>query len=192
MQERDMKILQLVSETRLCTTKQIQETLFQGVVSRVCYRRLQSLTDSNLIKRKYYRVDNKNIYVYFLDKPPGKKNLKHDLLISEFYTQLIKNGYEIISFEKNPIVAGIIPDAEIWFKKKESDKIYSLFLEIQLSEHDCIKKYYNLSSKAKRKIPATLYIVADKKINMQKLRDFEIILDDLEMKKIKETFEQKK
>lgn len=188
MQERDLKILQFISDTRLCTTKQIQDTLFQGVVPRVCYRRLQSLTDSNLIKRKYYRIDNKNMYVYFLDKPPGKKNLKHDLLITEFYTQLIKNGYEIVSFEKNPIVAGIISDAEIWFKNKESDKIHSLFLEVQLSEHDCIKKYYNLSSKVKKDIPATLYIVSDKKINIQKLRDFKVILDDLEMKKINQTF----
>lgn len=188
MQERDMKILQLISDTRLCTTKQIQEALFQGVVPRVCYRRLQSLIDSNLVKRKYYRIDNKNMYVYFLDKPPGKKNLKHDLLITEFYIQLIKNGYEIISFEKSPIVAGIVPDAEVWFKSKESDKIYSSFLEVQLSEHDCLKKYYNLSSKANRKIPSTLYIVSDKKNTIQKLRDFQVVLDDLEMKKINQTF----
>lgn len=188
MQERDMKVLQLISDTRICTTKQIQEALFQGVVPRVCYRRLQSLTDSDLVKRKYYRIDNKNVYVYFLDKPPGKKNLKHDLLISEFYSQLIKNKYEIISFEKNCSVAGIIPDAEIWFKKKESDKIYSLFLEIQLSSHCCQRKYFNLKDKVNRDIPSILYIVSDKKIDIQKLRHFQTIVDNLEMEKIKTTF----
>lgn len=191
MTDRELLILDYLSNVRASTTKQIQDIFFIGLHHSVSYRVLNGLVDSKLINRKFYRIGNKNTHVYYLDKAPGKRNIDHDLLITEFYTQLIKNGYEIISFEKNPIVAGIIPDAEIWFKEKESDKIHSLFLEVQLSEHDCIKKYYNFSSKVKRDIPATLYIVSDKKINIQKLRDFEIILDDLEMKKIKETFKQK-
>lgn len=188
MTNRELLILDYLSKVRISTTKQIQSIFFQGLHHSVSYRVLQGLVDSKLIKRKFYRVGEKNYHVYFLDKPPGKKNLKHDLLITEFYTQLIKNGYEIISFEKNPLVAGIISDAEIWFKNKESDKIHSLFLEVQLSEHDCIKKYYNLSNKVNRDIPTILYIVSDKKINIQKLRDFKVILDDLEMKKINQTF----
>ena len=188
MTNRELLILDYLSKVRISTTKQIQDIFFQGLHHSVSYRVLKGLVDSKLIKRKFYRVGEKNYHVYFLDKPPGKKNLKHDLLITEFYTQLIKNGYEIISFEKNPLVAGIISDAEIWFKEKESDKIHSLFLEVQLSEHDCIKKYYNLSSKVNRDIPAILYIVSDKKINIQKLRDFKIVLDNLEMKKINQTF----
>ena len=188
MTNRELLILDYLSKVRISTTKQIQIIFFQGLHHSVSYRVLQGLVDSKLIKRKFYRVGEKNYHVYFLDKAPGKKNLKHDLLITDFYAQLIKEGYEIISFEKNPIVAGIIPDAEVWFKSKESDKIYSSFLEVQLSEHDCIKKYYNLSSKANRKIPSTLYIVSDKKINIQKLRDFKIVLDNLEMKKINQTF----
>lgn len=187
MQERDMKILQFISDTRICTTKQIQDVLFQGVVNRVCYKRLQSLADSGLLKRKYYRVNDKNIYVYFLDKAPAKRTLDHDLLITEFYVELIRNGYEIISYEKNPLVAGIIPDAEIWFRK--NNKTFSLFLEVQLSTgHDCIKKYYNLSNKVKRELPATLYIISDKRIDMHKLKDFKVVIDTLKIEKLNETF----
>lgn len=187
MTERELLILDYLSKVRISTTKQIQEIFFKELHHSVSYRVLQGLIDSNLIKRKYYRTNNKNTHVYFLDKAPGKRNLDHDLLITGFYVELIKNGYEIIAYEKNPMLAGIIPDAEIWFRK--NNKTFSLFLEVQLSTgHDCIKKYYNLSNKVKRQLPATLYIVSDKKINIQKLKDFNIIVDDLEMKKIKDIF----
>ena len=189
MTERDKKILLFLSQSRIATRKQIQDILFQDTCMYVPIRRLKVLADNKLLSRAYYKLENKSIcYVYYLDKKPSKKRIKHELLITEFVVQLIKNGYEIISFEKNKTVAGIIPDAEIKFKSIESDKIYSLFLEIQLSDHDCIKKYFNIRQKAKREIPAMLYIVTDKKINIQKLRDLDIVLDNLEMKKIKETF----
>ena len=186
MQERDMKILQFISDTRVCTTKQIQDILFPNVVPRVCYKRLQALVDSKLVKRKYYRVDEKNIYVYFLDKAINKRILKHELMITEFVVQLIKEGYEIITFEKSPNIADIIPDAEIHFKK--DNRTYSLFLEVQLSNNPFIEKYYNLKDKVKREIPNTLYIVTDQFTKVEKLRYFDVVVDDLEMKKIKEIF----
>lgn len=187
MTSRELLILDYLSKVRIATTGQIQEIFFKGLHHSVSYRVLNGLIDSHLIKRKYYRTNNKNTHVYFLDKPPSKRTLDHDLLITGFYVELIRNGYEIISYEKNPMIAGIIADAEIWFKK--NNKTYSLFLEVQLSTgHDCIKKYYNLSNKVKRELPGTLYIISDKKIDMHKLRDFKIIIDTLKMKKINETF----
>lgn len=188
MTDRELLILDYLSNVRASTTKQIQDIFFIGLHHSVSYRVLNGLVDSKLINRKFYRIGNKNTHVYYLDKAPGKRNIDHDLLITEFYTQLIKNGYEIISFEKNPIVAGIIPDAEIWFKEKESDKIHSLFLEIQLSSHCCQRKYFNLQDKVSRDIPTTLYIVSDKEINIQKLRYFRTVTDNLKMEKIKTTF----
>lgn len=186
MTERELLILDYLSKVRIATTGQIQEIFFKGLHHSVSYRVLNGLIDSHLIKRKYYRTNNKNTHVYFLDKAPGKRTLDHDLLITEFYVELIKNEYEIISYEKNPMIAGIIADAEIWFRK--NNKTYSLFLEVQMSQHDCIKKYFNLSSKVERKLPSTLYIVSDKKIDIHKLRDFKVVIDTLDMKKINETF----
>ena len=113
--------------------------------------------------------------MYYLDKAPSKRNLQHDLLITEFMVQLILNGYEIISFEKSPIIGGIVPDAEIWTNKG------GIFLEVQLSPHECIKKYFNLKHKVKRDIPSTLYIVTNQKIDTPKLRDMRIIIDNLSM-----------
>lgn len=96
--ERDINIINFVRNTKICTTEQIQNVLFQGVVPRVCYRRLQSLIDSNLIKRKYFRINNKNIYIYYASKLPSKKNMKHDLLITEIAVQLINHNFEIIKY----------------------------------------------------------------------------------------------
>ena len=89
MQERDIKILEFMTQVRYCTNENIQDVFFQGLNHNVCYRRLNYLIDCKLIKRAYYRYMNKNIYVYYLDKKPSKRNIEHDLLITEFYIQLI-------------------------------------------------------------------------------------------------------
>lgn len=186
MTDRELLILDYLSKVRISTTGQIQDVFFNGLHHSVSYRVLKGLVDSGLIKRKYYRLSNKNTHVYYLDKAPGKRTLDHDLLITEFYVELIRNGYEVISYEKNPTVAEIIPDSEVWFRK--NNKTYSLFLEVQMSQHDCIKKYYNLSTKVKREFPTILYIISDKKIDMHKLRDFKVVIDNLKMEKLNETF----
>ena len=71
MQERDIKILEFMTQVRYSTNENIQDVFFQGLNHNVCYRRLNYLIDCKLIKRKYYHVDNKNIYVYYLDKKPS-------------------------------------------------------------------------------------------------------------------------
>ena len=181
--DRDRNILLFLSQTRLATTKQIQRVFFNNLHHSIVYNRLSYLVDCKLLKRKYFNLEGKrNIYIYYLDKFPAKKTIKHDLKITEFYVQLIENNYEIISFEKNPIIAGIIPDAEVWVRK--NNKEFGIFLEIQFANHDCQKKYYNLNSKVNKKIPNILYIISDKDITIQKLRDFKTIIDNLEMENI--------
>lgn len=187
-QDRDLEILKFLTRVRIATNQDIQQVFFNGLNPCVCYRRLSHLVECDAIKRAYYNFGrNKNIYIYYLDKKPSVKILEHDLLITKFVVNLIKEGYEILEFEKTPIVAGVKPDAEIWFKKNNVK--YGLFLEVQLSTtHSCQEKYYNMKSKVDRKIPSTLYIVSDKEIIIRKLRDFKTVLDNLEMEKISSTF----
>ena len=181
--DRDRNILLFMSQTRLATTKQIQRVFFHNLHHSIVYNRLTYLVDCKLLKRKYFNLEGKkNIYIYYLDKVPSKKTIKHDLKITEFYVKLIENNYEIISFEKNPIVAGIIPDAEAWVKR--DNRTFGIYLEVQMANHNCIKKYYNLNSKVNKKIPNILYIISDKDITIQKLRDFKTIIDNLEMENI--------
>lgn len=194
MRERDMKILKFISDVRICTNEDIQESFFKGLNKNVCYRRLNYLVECKLIKRSYYNMGkNKNIYIYYLDKKPSVKILKHDLLITKFLVKLISEGYEIIEFEKSPCLGetltnSIIPDAIIKFKSS-NDKIRYIFLEVQLSEHDCIKKYYNIKSKVKAEIPNTLYIVTNQQMKHTSLRDLRVVIDDLSFRKVKFYFE---
>ena len=183
MQERDIKILEFMTQVRYCTNENIQDVFFQGLNHNVCYRRLNYLIDCKLIKRNYYHVDNKNIYVYYLDKKPSKRLLQHELLVTQFLVSLIKQGYELLSFEKTPKVADIIPDGTISFKS--GDKVKQLFLEVQLSSGDCIKKYRNIKRKVDYELPSTLYIVTDKEIKYTPLREINILTDDLNMSKLK-------
>ena len=183
MQERDIKILEFMTQVRYCTNKNIQDLFFQGLNHNVCYRRLNYLIDCKLIKRAYYRYMNKNIYVYYLDKKPSKRLLQHELLVTQFLVSLIKQGYELLSFEKTPKVADIIPDGVVSFKS--GDKVKQLFLEVQLSSGDCIKKYRNIKRKVDYELPSTLYIITDKEIKYTPLREINILIDDLNMSKLK-------
>ena len=112
-----MKTLEVLTQLRFMTVKQIQETIFSKKSPSICYKRLDHLIKCKLIKRKYYNLGEKsNAYVYYLDKAPKKKNLKHELLVSQFVTELIKQDFEILDIEKTPIYKGFIPDAIIKFK----------------------------------------------------------------------------
>ena len=185
MQERDMKILKFISDVRICTNEDIQQAFFKGLNRNICYRRLNYLIDCKLIKRSYFNIGkNKNIYIYYLDKKPSVKILNHDLLITKFLVNLIIEGYEILEFEKSPVVGEIIPDAMIKFKSS-NDKIKHIFLEVQLSSNDCVKKYYNIRSKVNYDIPAVLYIVTNQEMKNTKLRDLKVVIDDLNFSKVK-------
>lgn len=182
--ERDMMILELLTKLRFMTVKQIKDIIFPKVSPSVCYRRLEYLTTNKMINRKYYNLDKKtNAYVYYLDKPPKKKSLKHELLVSQFVTELIKQGHEIIEIEKGPIYRGIIPDAIIKFKKVDGS-IKHLFLEIQLSKHDCISKYYNINPNKDPNIPEILYVITDKPQENHQIRNLRIVIDTLDFKKL--------
>jgi len=185
-----MKILKFISDVRVCTNEDIQQAFFEGLSMNICYRRLNYLIDCKLVKRSYFNMGkNKNIYVYYLDKKPSVKILNHDLLITKFLVNLINQGYEILEFEKSPCIGetisdSIIPDAIVKFKSS-NDKVKHIFLEVQISNHDCVKKYYNIRSKVKDDIPNTLYIVTNQEIKNTKLRDLKVVIDDLNFNKVK-------
>ena len=186
--ERDMKILEALTQLRFMTVKQIQDTIFSKKSPSISYKRLDHLIKCKLIKRKYYNLGEKsNAYVYYLDKAPKKKNLKHELLISQFYVELKKLNYEILSFEKTPIFNGFIPDGIVTFKT-DKNQVKKMFLEVQLSKHDCISKYYNINPTNDPGIPSYLWVVTDQEQQQHSIRNLRIIVDDLKMTKLRNYF----
>ena len=181
MTDRDFKILELLTSIRYATTRQIRDTIFPSLNSSVCYKRLNYLTSNKLILRRYYNLGgNSNSYVYFLDRPPKKKNLTHELLVSQFVVELTKLGLDILEITKTPIYKGIKPDMIVRIRTK-AGKERMIFLEVQLSKHDCVSKYFNLY---REDTPAILYIVTNNRIEPQQIRGMRVIIDDVNFKKL--------
>ena len=181
---RDMRVLELLTQLRYMTTKQLKDTIFKDVSYSVCYRRLSYLSGNKLINKKYYNIDkNTNSHVYYLDYLPSKKNLKHELLVSQFVVELTKQGHDILEIEKTPIYKGIKPDLIVKFRKSDGT-IKHLFLEVQLSNHDTIGKYLNINSTGRGDIPNLLYVVTDKPQKPIQIRNLRIVIDTLDFKKL--------
>lgn len=179
--ERDMRVLELLTQLRYMTTRQLKDTIFNDVSYSVAYRRLDYLSSNKLINKKYYNIGkNTNSYVYYLDRPPSKKNLKHELLVSQFVVELTKLGLDILEVGKGQIYRGIKPDLIARIRTK-AGKDRVIFLEAQLSKHDCISKYFNLYE---GDTPAILYIVTDNKIDPPQIRGMRVIIDTLDFKKL--------
>lgn len=187
MQERDLKILDFITKVRVCTREQIQEIYFPQIHQNVPMRRLKYLVDNDYLKRSYFNInDNKNVYVYYIDKKPSKRLLKHDLLITDFATKLILEGYEIIDFKKSIVVGDVIPDAYLQIRKNGKTK--SLLLEMQLSGHDCIKKYYNFKETVLEHtewpVMPRLFVITNNQDIITDLQDISVITDNLDMYKV--------
>ncbi len=183
--DRDIQILNFLDKVRLATKEQIHELFFYNVSDKVTYRRLNKLSDEDFIKRSYYNLGkNKNVYVYYLDKKPSKKLIKHDLYITDLIVYLIKLQYEIVEFEKSPVIGRVIPDAYIKIRKEGKSK--NLLLEVQLSNNDCLSKYYNFKDvvleNTNWNIMPRLLILSDLSIKKIELIDIKTIYCDLNMK----------
>ena len=121
--------------------------------------------------------------MYYTGRCPSKRLLKHDLLITECIIQLL-NNYSIKSIKKIPSYDNVIPDAHIQIRT--GTKILDVFLEVQLSPNDCWSKYYNFSKKYKSDNKPLLYIVTDLDLNIQKLRDVNVVVDSIKLCKLRE------
>ena len=181
MTNRDLEILELLTTVRYATTRQLREIIFPNLNPSVCYKRLNCLIDNKLLLRKYYNLaKNTNSYVYYLDKAPAKKSVKHELLVTEFVVQLVQQGHELLEVEKTPIYRGIKPDLVVKMRTRDGRERV-VFLEVQLSKHDTITKYFNLYS---GEIPAILYIVTENKLEQPMIRNMRCVIDDLSFNKL--------
>jgi predicted transcriptional regulator len=188
MTNRDMEILGFLTLSRMCTRKQVQELLFENKHQNVPLRRLKKLADDGYVNRKMFKIENtRSVYVYYLDKKPSKKLVEHDLYITDFLVKLIKNNYEIIEFKRNFSLGNIISDGYI--KVKKNNRIKRILLEVQLSPHDCISKYYNFKenviNNTNWEVMPLLYVINNQGLD-KKLIDMKVIYDNVKIEKVGE------
>ena len=190
--DRDKKTIELIEKIGPLTREQIQRVLFKNVHLNVPNRRLALLTDNKLIKRAYYQLEqHKNVYVYYSGKKPSKRNIKHEIMVSEFITNVMAMC-EVLEVETHYTIGNIISDAYMRYKDSEG-KVRSLFLEVQLSNkvNDCISKYKDikniiLDERKDWQVIPRLIVITDLEHNNEQIKNIKIKYDTTDMNNLRE------
>lgn len=190
--ERDKKIIDLIEQVGVITREQVQRVLFKNTHKNVPMRRLTHLAENKLIKRDYYQVSaNTNSYVYYLGKKPAKRNIKHEIMVSEFITNVM-SMCKVLEVETHFTIGDVIADAYIKYKDSEN-KVRRAFLEVQLSNKvgDCVSKYKNiktaiLEEKPKWSVIPRLIVITNLDHNNEQLKGMRIKYDTTDMKNLRE------
>ena len=189
--ERDKKIIELIDTLGVATREQVQKVLFKNTHMNVPMRRLSHLAENKLIKRDFYQVDaHKNAYVYYLGKKPAKRNIQHELLVSEFITSVMAMC-EVLEVETHYAIGNIIADAYMKYKDSEG-RIKHLFLEVQLSNkvNDCVEKYKDiknliLDNKPDWQTIPRLIVITDLPHQEDQLKNIKVKYDTKDMKNLR-------
>lgn len=103
--ERDRMIYNHIDKYNFATIEQIQKIFFreQKYGYDVARRRLNLLVKHEYLKCSRNYATNQNIF--YIDNNYRKVNI-HSMLLMDYYSELISNGAEVISFEKEKEFAG--------------------------------------------------------------------------------------
>lgn len=123
MTSRDFDIIDFLIDYQIATTSTIASKFFTSGVR--CQIRMKQLYDDKRVKRA--RLSFNHDYMYYVNKP---KQYMHQLLITEFYGELMRNS-NVITFTKSKKIGNIIPDSIFAY---EIDGVKKLgLLEVEIS-----------------------------------------------------------
>lgn len=139
METRDKNVIDFIHLVELATKEQVQKLYFENVHKNICMRRLKKISEDGYVERFKH---GGNTFIYYVGKRPSKRLINHDLHITDFVVEMMKNGFEILEFKKSFVIGNIISDAYIKYMDPEGKQRHCV-LEIQLSNkvEDCINKY---------------------------------------------------
>lgn len=188
METRDKNVIDFVNLVGLANKMQIQKLFFEDVHPNICMRRLRKLSDDCYLERFKF---NGNIFIYYVGKKPPKRIINHDLHITDFIVEMIKNNYNILEFKKSFCIGNIISDAYIRYEDSEGKKRHCV-LEVQLSNkvEDCVNKYKDFKNiildnkKEWTSIPRVI-VITDMSQRIE-LRGIKVLYDSTELKNINE------
>lgn len=143
MTERDLELLDFINLVEICRSTHLKELFFKDCSKTVLNRRTAKLAEYGEVKR--FRSDLfEREYVYYNDRKPNPRILRHDLVVTDLVVSLINEGAEILHLDRNVVIGDIISDAFIIIRKENIKRAF--LIEIQLSGKltDCIDKYKNL------------------------------------------------
>jgi hypothetical protein len=146
MTERDLLVIDFINLIGICRTNHIKQLFFKDCHVNVWHRRAGKLEEYGELKRFRSPIFESE-YVYYSDKKPHARLLRHDMYITDLVTELVDAGAEIIEFERNVCIGDLISDAFLVYRFQKDGKYYkvSALIEVQLSNKlsDCTLKYNN-------------------------------------------------
>jgi hypothetical protein len=175
---RDLEVADFISEFKIARTSTIQELFYPSL--RVTQRRLEALCQERELHR--YRDSISSEYLYYKTRP---KQLKHSLLVTDFYRELNKIT-KIHKFVTEVNCGSIRPDAIIGY---ETSKKHIATLEIELSNKGFdVYKYeaFYSSGEYKTYFPVLPLIIAvtDKPVPSSVLKILVVKTDLSDIKKL--------
>ncbi|NLY46814.1 MAG: hypothetical protein GX053_12635 [Tissierella sp.] len=178
--ERDRKVLDFIENFKIATTDTIQELFYPSL--KVAQRRLKLLHDNKYIKRDREHFTSQ--FYYYIRKP---KQLKHSLLLTDFYRELNKTS-SIELFKNEFIIEDLRSDGFVAYELKGKKDI--AFVEVEISNKGFdIEKYERLykSMKWRKLFPKfpTIIAITDKPLPSTRLKVIQVNED---MSNLKEVF----
>ena len=189
---RDKNIIELIEKVGVITREQVQRVLFKNVHQNIPMRRLSYLSENKLIKRAYYQIEeHKNVYVYYLGKKPSKRNIRHEITVTEFITNVMAIT-DVLEVNTHYVLGDIIADGYIKYRDSEG-KIRRLLLEVQLSNRvgDCINKYNDikkiiLDNRSGWQTIPRIIVITDLEHNNEQLKHMKVKYDTTDMENLRE------
>jgi predicted DNA-binding transcriptional regulator len=167
--KRDLEVIKFIEQFKVARTSTIQELFYPSL--RVAQRRLKIITERGFLKRDQAIINQE--YIYYVKKP---KQLLHSILLTDFYREIHKLGFEIEYFDNEVAIEDIRPDGLLAYRYK--DKAYISFVEVEISNKGLdIDKYKKLYATGKYKayfpiFPLTI-VITNQSIDTE--QEFKII-----------------
>lgn len=131
LKQRDKDILRHLEQYKAISLKQADKLFFKNYKS--ASRRLLELEDKGLIKSYKNKISDEKVY-YIENKLSA-----HDLLVMDFYIELVVQGATVRKFTKPHLLKDMIrPDAFIEFEYKNN--LYFILLEVDLTHFTSFSK----------------------------------------------------
>ena len=162
---RDKNIIELIEKVGVITREQVQRVLFKNV--------------------------HQNVYVYYLGKKPSKRNIQHEITVTEFITNVMAIT-DVLEVNTHYVLGDIIADGYIKYRDSEG-KIRRLLLEVQLSNKvgDCINKYNDikriiLDNRPDWQTIPRLIVITYLEHNNEQLKHMKVKYDTTDMENLRE------
>lgn len=191
--DRDKKVIDLLENVKVATREQIQRVVYPNVSQNIPIRKLTMLTENKLVKRDYFNLGgHNNVYIYYLNKKPSKRNILHEITITDFITKVM-SICEVIEVYTSYKTGSIISDCYIRYRDSEG-KIRHLVAEIQLSNkvyEGSVEKYKKFKNeilehrKEFNTIPR-LIVITDLPHDNEQIKGMKVKYDNLQMNNIRE------